>query len=82
MVETDTQVANIKKRKKYAPRCGMVCPTCGSGLRTCFYTLGVGGMRAISGHGVCVQCNVVYKLDLKSVNVVGTEIKQPEVNVV
>lgn len=57
-----------KKRKKYVARYGVVCPDCGAGLRTCFYTLGKGGgVRAVYSHGVCVQCQSVYKLSIRKV---------------
>jgi len=63
------------KRKKYSPRPGTACPSCGGNLRTCFSTLNEGGLRAINNHGACPKCQKVYRLALLEVEAVKKEVK-------
>lgn len=56
--------AKPKKRRKYSPRQGVKCPSCGENLRSCFVTLNTGGLRMIPFYGGCYTCKKIYRLAL------------------
>lgn len=63
-VKTEEPKPEEKKRRKYSPRQGVSCPTCGENIRSCFATLNEGGLRVIPYYGACHACKKIYRLAL------------------